>query len=399
VKRPRVLQIITRLGIGGAARHVIEVSSRLLGEFDILLASGPEEEREGSLREEALALGIPFAPLPSLKLRASILTDRRALREIGETIRSFNPALIHTHQSKAGILGRMAAARAGVRRSVHTFHSPLERLGRDGLLRKANTAAERRLARATGRLVAVSESLKEELIRDAIVPTDRVEVILPVVEPSRYFEERPPGSMRRRLGLPTDAPLVGFVGRLAPPKDPELFLRVFSIIAASLPDARAVVAGDGPLRPAMERHAQKLGIHSKLVFTGWLDDVREIFPDIDLLLLTSSYEGFAFAAFEAMAAGRAVVATKVTGIVDLIDHGRSGLLAPAGDAGSLAGAAILLLGDAAYRARLGATAREEAYRRCAGADAPPRVAAVYNRMLRAQTRQAVEAGSAQAVPR
>jgi len=350
----------------------------------VAIAAGPEEEREGSLLAEALQAGLRVHPIPSLRRRASILADRRALREIAGVIASFDPDVVHTHQSKAGVLGRMAATRSGGRRTVHSFHSPLERLGRDGLLRAANVAAEKRLARKTDRLLTVSESLRKELIQQEIVAADRVDIVHPLVEPARLFQERPTGEFRERLGLAPGVPLIAFIGRLAGSKDPGLFFRVLATVMSSLPESRAVVVGDGPERPAMETLSRKLGLEGKVAFTGWLPDVSLVYPEVDLLLLTSRYEGFALAAFEAMAAGRAVVGTSVTGVVDLVEHGRTGLLAPAGDAGALAGAAILLLRDAAYRRRLAAAGREAAWQRFARMDATPKIAAVYQKLLKGQ---------------
>ncbi len=393
MKRPRILHIITRLGAGGSARHVIEVSSRLREEFDVHIAAGVEDEGEGSLRPEAAAAGIPVSPLPSLRRRGSLLSDRRALRELVDRVRSLEPSLVHTHQSKAGVLGRMAARKAGVRRTVHTFHSPLERLGQDGLLRRANVTAEQRLARDTDRLVAVSPSLRDELVRQEVVAADRIEVILPLVDPRRLFEARQPGALKKRLGLPLDVPLVGLVGRLAPPKDPETFMKVFATVAASVPEVRAVVVGDGPDRSNLEADAVRRGLRPRITFTGWAADVSDVYPDLDLLVLTSRYEGFGLSALEAMAAGRPVVATRVTGIVDLVGDGRTGLLAPAGDAAALAGAVILLLRDPAFRSRLGAAAREEAARRFSSEDACPRIEALYRRLLNLPVHRPARAGA------
>src|SRR5262249_48899847 len=117
------------------------------------------------------------------------------------------------------VLGRMAASRVGIPGTLHTFHGPLERLGRDGLLRKANAKAERQLARATGRLVAVSESLKRELVDGEIAPEGRLQVIAPLVDPEARFSPPPAGVWRRRLGLDPRAPLVSLVGRLTAAKD------------------------------------------------------------------------------------------------------------------------------------------------------------------------------------
>ena len=394
MNRPRILHVITRLGVSAAARHVIETSRRLSERFDVVIAAGPEEEGEGSLRKAAAAARLPVITIASLRRRGSILTDRRALKELTETIRSLSPAIVHTHQSKAGVLGRMAARKAGVRRTVHTFHGPLENLGRDGLLRRANATAERRLARVTDRLIAVSPSLRDELVRQEVAPAERIEVILPLVDPARYFEDRPQGTARRRLGLPSSVPLVGMVGRLVASKDPLLFIKVFATVAASIPDARAIVCGDGPERAGMEAEARRRDLVQRITFAGWSIATREVCPDLDVLLLTSRYEGFSLAALQAMAAGRPVVGTRVTGIVDLVTHEQTGLLAPPGDDGALAGSVILLLSDAAYRARLGAAAREDAARRFAGEDAAVRLMALYADLLApAAVRRSRERGS------
>jgi glycosyltransferase involved in cell wall biosynthesis len=381
LSRPRILQILTRLGAGGSARHAVDLSARLRDEFDVYIAAGPEEECEGSLRPLAAAAGIPVALIPSLRRRGSLLTDRRAAREIADAIRQIGPALVHTHQSKAGVLGRMAAGRAGVRGRVHTFHSPLERMGRDGLLRRANATAERRLARFTDRLIAVSVSLREELIREGVANADRIEVVHPIIDARRLLQPREAGSIRGAHGIPAGVPVVGLVGRLAAPKDAGLFLEVFAILAASLPEARAVVAGDGPERPSLEAEARRRGLAGRVIFTGWADDPGAVMADIDLLLLTSRYEGFALAAVEAMAAGKPVVGTSVTGVVDVVRHGRTGLLAPAGDAAALAGAAIALLGDDAYRSRLVETARADVEERLSSFDAAARISSIYRSVL------------------
>lgn len=381
LKRPRILHVITRLGVGAAARHVIESSARMMGSYDIIIAAGPEEPGEGSLRREAAHAGVPVRTVESLKRQGSLLMDRRGVRELIDLIGSLQPAIVHTHQPKAGVLGRMAARKAGVRRTVHTFHGPLERFGRDGLLRRANATAERRLARSTGRLIAVSASLKDELVSQEVVPAGRLDVILPLVEPQRLFERPAPSPLRERLGLPEDTPLVGMVGRLVAPKDPAFFVSVFSIVAASLPEARAVIAGDGPERQGMEAEAARRGIREKMTFAGWTLTPADVCPEIDVLVLTSRYEGFSLAALQTMAAGRVVAGTRVTGIVDLIDHGRTGFLADPGDAPSLAGTVILLLRDASYRAHIAAAGREEAWRRFADQDAVPRLSAVYRDLL------------------
>ncbi|MBI3448941.1 MAG: glycosyltransferase [Acidobacteria bacterium] len=388
MKRPRVLHVITGLEAGGSARLVVDLVRALSGEVEGAIACGRDERGEASLRSYADRAGVRILDVPSLGRRASILADRRALRELGEVLRSFGPSVVHTHLPKAGVLGRMAAARAGVAGTVHTFHAPLGRLGRDGLLMKANAKAERQLAGSTGRLVAVSESLRRELVDAGIAPAARIQVVAPLIDPASLFAPAGPGVWRRRLNLSPQAPLISLVGRLTPAKDPETFIRTFAVVAGSLRDARGVVAGEGPLRPSLEKLALKLHVRDRITFTGWLDGVADLLADTDLLAVTSRSEGFPLPILEAMAAGRPVVATRVAGVLDLVDDGRTGLLASPGDVSALAGAWILLLHDAAYRGRLATAAREEAWQRFSGAGAARPMAALYAEMARGEGRGA-----------
>ncbi len=381
VNRPRVLHVLTRLGMGGSARQVIDLSRRMLDTFDVAIAAGPEDESEGSLHREAIAGRIPVWTIPSLRRRGSLFSDRRALRELTAMIASLGPAIVHTHQAKAGVLGRMAARRAKARCLVHTFHEPLERLGRDGLLRKANLAAEQRLAGKTDRLVAVSEAVRSDLVEHGVAAPGRIEVIPPIVDPQRLAGSGRFSDLRRRAGFGPGHQVVGLVGRLVPPKDPALFIRVFATIAGSLPGARALVVGDGPERPAMERSARKLGIADRIAFAGWTADVAGAYAAIDLLVVTSQQEGYSLSALEAMAAGVPVVGTRVPGVTEVIDDGRTGLLAEPGDAASLAGAAIILLGDAPFRARMAEAGREEARRRFSDSSSAARLETLYREAL------------------
>jgi glycosyltransferase involved in cell wall biosynthesis len=246
----------------------------------------------------------------------------------------------------------MAARNANVRRAVHTFYDPPEEPGET-----------RDLSRSADRVVAVSGALGEDLLRRRMARPDRIRVVPPLVDPAPFRKGHGAGGFRRPPGIGADAPLLGMVGPLGPSADPDLFLRVFATVARSMPAARALVMGDGPERSAMEKRAKRLGLQSRVAFLGWTSKPAGLYSDLDLLLLTSRPTGCALAALEAMAAGTVVAGTRVMGVESLIEHGRTGLLADPGDAGGLAGAALLLLGDAKYRERLARNAREEAGRR------------------------------------
>ena len=171
---------------------------------------------------------------------------------------------------------------------------------------------------------------------------------------------RPPGALAASLGIPADAPLVGFVGRLSPEKGPDLFVRMAAQVAVSHPRVAFVVIGDGPMRERLEEEARLLGMVGRLHFAGERHDVLALLPSLAALVVPSHAGGMPLALMEGMAAGVAVVATSVGGIPELVRHAETGLLAAAGDAGNLATAVEGLLDDPAWAAALGAAAREHA---------------------------------------
>src|SRR5262249_35464804 len=157
----------------------------------------------------------------------------------------------------------------------------------------------------------------------------------------------------REIGLRDEAPLVGIVGRIFPIKNHRLFLEAAARIAALEPRARFVIVGDGVLRKAMEQHAHGLGIGDRVFFTGWPPGLPRIYPDLDVLVVSSNNEGTPVSAIEAMAARRPVVATRVGGLPDLIIDGKTGRLVPPRDPQALANAVLELLTDRAYARAIG----------------------------------------------
>jgi len=170
----------------------------------------------------------------------------------------------------------------------------------------------------------------------------------------------PPGAFAATLGVPPDAPLVGFVGRLSPEKGPDLFVRMAAQLAVGYPQAAFVLVGDGPMRARLQEEARLLGMAGRIHFTGERHDVLALLPSLAALVVPSHAEGMPLALMEGMAAGVACVATSVGGIPELVRHGQTGLLVAPDDAGDLAVAVEGLLDDPQWAAMLGAAAREHA---------------------------------------
>jgi len=374
----RILRIVTRLNIGGPAIHVSLLSTRLDPQrFDTCLVVGQPDATEGDL-SSTIPAAVRMIRLRTLQRSLRPLNDLRTLWRLLRITWQQRPHLIHTHMAKAGTLGRLAGLlynRIGPGRReravlLHTFHGHVLDGYFSGPSERLFTAIERALARHTDHLIAVSDTVKQDLLALGIGRPEQWHVI-------------PVGLNVASLGqlpMPNGAPTVrfGLIGRLVPIKNPSLFLDgLRRTTQAGSPPVQGIVVGDGPLRATLERETAALGLDSLVRFTGWQRDLSQVYANLEVACLTSWNEGTPIAMIEAMAAGRAVVATNAGGVRDLLlDPGQTadpapgtfqqterGLLVRPGDAEGLASAMTALATDVGLRRRLGQAAREHVLQR------------------------------------
>ena len=363
----RVVRIIARLNVGGPAKHVAILDAGLRDRgYATLLLHGQPDRDEGSLDRFVHERGLPVVTVPALGRALRPRRDLRAFCTIARTIFATRPDVVHTHTTKAGVLGRLAALlyNATRRRSqrclvVHTYHGTVFRgyFGRVGswFVR----FVERVLGAGTDRIIVLAEQQRREIVEGVRVVPPRKVTIVPLgldLEPLLRMDATTP-TLHGELRLSDNAIVLGFVGRLVDIKDPETLLRAFERVRARLPDAVLLLAGDGPLRPALETLAASLKISSAVRFLGWRHDLPAFYATLDVVVLSSRNEGTPVAVIEAMAAGRAVVATDVGGVGDLIDQRTTGVLVPAGRPDALAAAVAEIAADTEVRRRLGSAAR------------------------------------------
>jgi glycosyltransferase involved in cell wall biosynthesis len=352
--RIRILLAITRLELGGAQRVVLHTARDLDRElFDVALAWGPGDllDQEAAQISELTRFPIEFLVRP-----VAPLSDIRALSSLRKATRSFRPQVIHTHSSKAGILGRIAAHLEGVP-AVHTIHgygfTPLQ----STVERIAFRTAERVMSRFTRHFVTVSEIDRQRGIELGLFDEESSQVIRAGIDLAQFANTVDRDVVRRKLGVPADARLVTQVGNFKPQKAPLDFVRVAASVHEAHPGTWFVMAGDGPLRGAAESLARELGVAERIVFSGWWDDVAGLLAATDVSVLTSRHEGLPCSVVESLAAGVPVVATAVDGTVEVVRPDDNGYLVPAGDIVALADAVIRLLRDADLRERMGKAAR------------------------------------------
>ncbi len=333
--RPRVVHVITRLIAGGAQENTILSCQALAERFDVHLVSGPPEGTEGSLVDDARRRGIRTTILPELVRPVSPWRDTAALRKLAGLFEAERPAIVHTHSSKAGILGRAAAVVARVPVVVHTNHGLPFYGGQSWPLRAAWWALEWAATRRTDAVVCVGEEMRRQSIAARLGPPRLFEVIRSGIELDRFERAR---SVRERLGIPADVPVAGVVARMAPHKGHRF------LIQAAPPGVHLLLVGDGSERGNLERLARERGVPA--LFTGHVTpaEVPDLLASMDLLVHPSLWEGLPRAAVQALLVGRPVAAFDVDGAREVVIDGETGRLVPPGSVEGLRGAMAELLG-------------------------------------------------------
>ncbi len=361
--RLRIARVISRLNVGGPAIHAILLTAGLdPGAFESRLYVGAPGAAEGDMLPLAHARGVRPIAVTGLGRSIHPGRDLTALRRLLREFRAFRPHIVHTHAAKAGALGRLAARLARVPVTVHTFHGHVLRGYFNPAIAAAFRAIERALARRTTRIVAISPGQREELLAMGIGCPEQMAVVPLGLELDPFLESQARrGALRRHLALPPEAKVLGIVARLVPIKDHATFFAAAARVAQADPALHLVVAGDGPLRGELEALAGSSGLAGRAHFLGWWEDLPALYADLDVLALSSRNEGTPVCLLEAMAAGVAVVATRVGGVPDMVRHGETGLLVPAGDPAALAAAVATLLADPERRLALGLAGRRAVY--------------------------------------
>jgi len=357
----RVLHIITRLIVGGAQEATILTAAMLdKTAWDVHILSGPQTGSEGSLIEHTRDLGIPLTLEPALVREINPLRDAVALARLVRFIRRGGYQVVHTHSSKAGILGRLAARLAGVKVIVHTVHGWAHHDYQRPLVRWIYITLEKLVLPFTSRLTTDSVLNIDKGIRDGIGARENY-VDTPIrcgIELDRFGHPQvPPHEMRRQLGLPQDALVVGTVTRLSPQKSPLDLVEAFAHIHQQYPAAWFVIVGDGPLRGQVEHALQERQLADKVVLTGLRRDVPELLATLDVFVLTSLWEGLPRVLPQAMATGLPIVCTRADGTVEAIDDGVNGFLVEPSQPAALAAKVVILLQDAGLRKRMGEQGR------------------------------------------
>jgi glycosyltransferase involved in cell wall biosynthesis len=361
LNRPlRIAHVITRLLNGGADENtVLSCNHAARAGHDVTLVHGAHSDPEILEKVDAR---VEIVALPSLLRCVSPLRDVRALGQLVWTFRRLRPDVVHTHTSKAGILGRFAARAGGVPAVVHGVHNTVPFVGFGRFETVAYLTAERAVQRLTHAFIDISASVRDLYISAGIGTTERHHIIRSGFDVRRFRRASPPEDWRDLLRLRRDESrpaVILLLAALAPHKRQLELLESFPRVVARYPDVRLILAGNGELRGPIETRIKTLRLDRNVVLTGFYRHPEQLIALADICLLTSMREGGApRAVVQYLAGGKPVVAARLPGLEEAVSDGINGVITPSGDLDALIDAAIALLEDGVIRARLARGAAE-----------------------------------------
>lgn len=312
----------------------------------------------------------------------SLLAPQAVLR-LRTLLRAANVQILHTAGARANVYGRVAAALARVPVVVSTVHTSIYGYEVSTLRRMLYLWADKATAPLADQVLVTSEAMQREVLSRYGFPADRVTLVRNGLNAPSADAGASGGNIRASLGIARDQPVIGCVGRMAEQKGQIHLLHALPELVKAFPDLRCLWVGDGPLRGMLEAEAKRLGLTPFCLFTGVRADLNALYGAMDVVVMPSIVEGIPYVLLEAMAAGRAIVATRVGGIPEVIEEGRSGRLVAPASPPHLAAAIDDLLRNpgAARRLGEGARARVQLFSR---ADMVNAIDALYRRLLRAR---------------
>ncbi len=341
----RVFRLINRFNLGGPTYNVTYLTKFLSPEFETLLAGGMKDESEASSEHIPQQYGLKPLIIEQMKRSINPADDIIAYQKIKKIIRDYKPHIVHTHASKAGFLGRMAAISCKVPIIVHTYHGHVFHSYFNTIQSSVYKNIERYLGAKSTALIALSNIQKQELSQIyKIAPAEKFHVIPLGFDLERFWTDKDTKReiFRTKYGLDDDTVAVGITGRLVPIKNHTFFLNCFKkVLERTEKNAKAFIIGDGELMKELIKQCIKMGLSfstpenpnptAKIIFTSWIKNIDTAMAGLDIVALSSLNEGTPVSLIEAQAAGKAIVSTLTGGIENVVISGETALLSPVND--------------------------------------------------------------------
>lgn len=339
---PKILRIINRFNLGGITYNVSYLSKYLPNEYETLLIGGPEEDGEESSLFIPESLGLKPIIIPELKRSVNPFSDFLAYKKIKKIIKEYKPDIVHTHASKAGAIGRLAAWRCHVPVIVHTFHGHVFKGYFSGFKTNIFKAIERFLSKRSSAIIAISDIQKKELTQEyKVCEAKKTHVIKLGFDLNRFVEgkQEKRTAFRTKYFVAENEIAIGIIGRLAPIKNHYLFIEAIDHVSKNTTvKIKAFIVGDGETKNELISFIKNKGLtystepnkDSLFTFTSWIKEVDVALAGLELVCLTSKNEGTPVSLIEAQTAGKYIITTNVGGIKDIL-HPNCGVLSEAND--------------------------------------------------------------------
>lgn len=346
MSRPyRILRLINRFNLGGPTYNVTYLTRYLAPEFETMLVGGMKDESEASSEFILHQNGLSPIIIPEIRRSISPLTELTAYKKIKKLIQDFKPHIVHTHASKAGFLGRMAAFSCNVPITVHTFHGHIFHSYFNSVQTSIYKNIERYLAKKTTALVTLSELQKHELSEiHHIAPASKFHIIPLGFDLEKFWTNREEKrkAFRNQYCIAENEIAIGIIGRLVPVKNHKLFLKAIQLAKVnSKIKLKAFIIGDGEMREELMEYCKEIGLsftsrtdlhpNSDVFFTSWIKEADVAMAGVDIVALSSLNEGTPVSLIEAQAASKPIVSTQTGGIENVVIPNDTALLSPVGD--------------------------------------------------------------------
>ncbi len=362
MKQLKILHIITRLIVGGAQENTLFTVEGLMKKgYKSVLATGPQSGSEGSLLERAYKNNVDIKIIPHLVREINPVYDLIAYREITDLIKNGGFDIVHTHSSKAGVLGRISAKRCGIPIIAHTIHGLAFHRFENPLLNLLYLSLERYTARFTSKIITVGDVMKDKAISAKIAKHDKIVTIYSGIEMDEFSKiNEDSKSIRKKIGIPEDAFVIGKIARLVRLKGHNYILMCAKEIIKNFPNTYFLFVGGGYLKSSLEKKTQKQGIEKRFIWTGLVppSEIPQLIGAMDILIHTSLREGLPRTIPQALACGKPVIAFDIDGACEVVKDGFTGYLVQAKDYNGLRIKIIELLKNPDLRRRIGQQGRE-----------------------------------------
>ncbi|MDD3954720.1 MAG: glycosyltransferase family 4 protein [Lentisphaeria bacterium] len=351
-----ICHVITRMIIGGAQENTLyTIQGHLEKGHQVTLITGESPGPEGNLLQNSCPPGMKLLEIPELIRAINPVKDFLAYRKLVKIFREQKFDVVHTHASKAGILGRLAADKAKIPFIVHTVHGqafhPYQAAWKNGLY----IALEKLAARHCHKIYAVAQAMIDQAVEARVAPRRKYRVVYSGMDLQAFMNARPDPELRQKLGIPEGAPVVGKIARIFELKGYETLVDAAPAIVEAVPDVRFLLVGDGILRPAIEQRISQLGLQEHFVFAGLVppQEVCRYTALMDVLAHLSLREGLPRTAVQALASSVPVVAYPLDGTPEVVLDGITGCLCEPENTSEVAERIISLLKDPALRLKMG----------------------------------------------